>query len=745
MATKALKTEPKTPELTARHPLQIPVTPEMELELVRILRSDYEAAKQAREKKDFGLTSKGDKIGHDEFIKSLTDLYNSRREPKTTPWKFCSNRSLRIATSILDTICARLTPSIVNQDLIRWFPGESKDKPKVERINKFMNWWIWVRSELQSFFEIYVKQTAGFGDSLTETTYEIDPIDTGNTIETPVTDEMGNQLMEQDGTPAVIKSRDIRLNEKTCSIVHPKMKVFLQEGSRDIHKEPVVIEEEMLYRDLEDGEAQGKFVNVQSVLKTLIPVEISSGTNLSDEEQEKIKNIKIRNVPVKVHKEYLNFDVDGDGFAEDIKIYVSLEHSLFLGGIAVKNLTKSGRRGLHFQKFDDRLDRPTENDGEGILEKVKELAEEIDAIFNQLTDANTLSILRPGFYDPMGNLSAAVMKLSPNKLTPVPDPSRNVYFPDMKVKIDQLILAIRLVLEFIERLTAASSYVLGKESETVGGSGTATRTNAIMQSADTRFEAPAKRLRRGASKILKQHLDILQLNIPPGLETRVLGEKGEQIFQAGELSAEGISGEFDCFLLPDPSQGSKQTERDLANMFYGILINNPLVGTDPAKIYKITADIIKSWDKDPEEFLGPQPEMDDIDSPEDENTLIVQGDFTRVRAQLPENHLLHIQKHMDLMKSPSLLKLPPHLQQEIMQVTQNHIMEHQQMLQMMIALSQKVTGGGGGPVNPGADQGDPSGADKTPEQSGMEQVAGPLGKSLDSKRKGESGTLAQGG
>ena len=59
-----------------------------------------------------------------------------------------------------------------------------------------------------------------------------------------------------------------------------------------------------------------------------------------------------------------------------------------------------------------------------------------------------------------------------------------MYFPNFDIPTERLINAIRLVLEFIERLTAASSYVMGKESEIVGGSGTATRTNAILQNAE---------------------------------------------------------------------------------------------------------------------------------------------------------------------------------------------------------------------------------------------------------------------
>lgn len=719
--------------------IQLQISEEMEKQLVEIVLEDWNHSKTCRDKRDYGIDSKGSSLDFEKWLKGIRDLYNSRREPKDVPWKYCSNRSLRIATAILDMIVSRLVPTIINEDLLRWKPGESTDQPKVERISKLMHWWVWVHSRLRTFFDIWVKQIAGYGDGLTETSWKVKPIDKGETVEEPIVDETGQPLINPDGTPAISKSRIISLIEKTASKVYPKEDVFLPEGCTEIDCEPVIIKDSFKYRELEQGEAEGKFVNVTNILREKINWDKPETTGLDSSEEEKIKSIKIRNVPVEVLKAYLNFDADGDGFAEDVRILVAPEYELYLGGVAVRDLTKSGKRPLDFTKFDHRIDAPDECWGEGVLEKVKELSEEIDAIFNQMTDSNTLGILRPFFYDPGGDVDAPTLKLGPNKGTPVSDPGRNVFFPDIRIQTDQLILAIRLVLEFIERLTAASSYVMGRESEIVGGSGTATRTQAIMQSSEQRFAMPSERLREGASRIIKQHLDILQLNIPPGLEKRVLGEDGLPLFDENELTAEGISGEFDAYILMDPSMGSKQTERELSSMIYSVLLQNVIVGTDPVKIYKVTADFLKAYGKDPEEYLGPEPDSDMIDKPEDENTLIVQGDFARVRAQITENHILHIQKHMELLQSPSLAALPPHLGMQIQQFTTQHIQEHQMQMQMMMSLMKKVGGGGG---SDGGGDGDGS---KGPASKGdggassMETVPGPLGMAMQDKRSGEVG------
>ena len=729
--------------------IQIPMTPEMQKTIVQIVREDHNAFSHARERRDYGQTSKGERISFKKWMKDIRDLYNARREPKTIPWKFCSNRSLRITASIVDMLHARLYSAVVNEELVRWRPGGTEDFPKVERITKFMHWWAWVRSRLRHFYDPWIKSVIGYGSILTESTWKVKLLQTGNSINEPVNGEDGQQLVNSDGTPSVVKGFEPDRIESSASKIFLEDQFMFQEGSMDISEEPVIIEEDVFYRVLEDGEAEGKFLNVTDKLREMIPVGREMGSNLSPEEAERVRTAKLRNHPVKIVREYLHFDADGDGFAEDIRVYVSLEHDLYLGGIAMKSITKSGKRPLTYTKFEDRLEHPQRNWGIGIVEKVRELAEEIDAIFNQVNDGNTLSVMNPVFYDPGGDIDAPVLKLQPNRMTPVSDPTRNIYFPPINIPTEKLLNAIKLILEFIERLTAASSFVLGKQDELAGGSGTATRTNAIVSAAEQRFALPGERLREGASAILTNHLDLVQLNIQPGLETRIMGENGEPLFGANELSQQGIASEMDAYLLADPSEGSKSTERELAGMFYSILLQNVIVGTDPAKIYKITADLLKAYGKDPKEYLGPEPDYDMIDSPQDENTLLVQGDFTRVKAIITENHIEHIRVHQDLINSPSMAELAqiaPHLHQQVMQALQIHIQEHTQMMQVMISIVGKFGGGGSGAgPNESGNEGsrgagtDSQGLSTIGGQPGLEQTSGPLGQALESKRTGKVG------
>jgi hypothetical protein len=685
------------------------------------------------------------KLDFEKWRKELLDLYNSERIPKTTPWKFCSNRSLRIAKAIVDMLHSRLFPTISNEELLKFRAENIASFPKLERIQKLEHWWEFVHSRIRQFLDDWTKVEIAFGDCITESSWEAHPRAKQIKMSQPVVGPDGQPMMEQNGQPSMVNSMEVQLEEKTVSRIYTRDKFYLQKGSKDIQRETVIFEDEFFYRDLEEGEVKGQFVNVTSILKEKLPFtgdEKFSG--LTPEEQMKIKGIKLRNQPVEVLKAYIQFDHDGDGFAEDIRVFVSEEHRVFLGAVSMVDITKSGRRPIQFTKIDSRLENVEENFGQGVLETVKELAEEIDSLFNQLSDANTLSIMMPGFYDPGGDLDAPALFLQPNKITPLSDPQRSIYFPQINAPIEKLIAAIRLVIEFVERLTAASSYVMGKESDIVGGSGTATRTNAITTAASERFALPAERLRAGAANIIRQRLDILQLNIPPGLEQRILGDDGTAIFSPNELSMEGISGEFDAYLLPDPSLGSKETEQQISQMIYSIFMQNPMFAQNPNAIFKLSKDVFQSVGKNIEEYLGPAPDMDMIDDPEVENTLMIQGDFTKVVPQLQENHQVHIQKHMNLLQSPSLAQVPPHLLGEITQFAQQHIQQHMQMMQMIMGIMQKGNKNGGESGSPEGNQSRNRGQLQGPNSNpGMEQVAGPLGKALGEKRSGESGGNTQ--
>jgi len=730
-----LQTPPAvTPAATPKSPIQIKVSRDLEEVITEIVYQDYNKAKDYRDNKDYGKDDKGLALKFDEWMKTLKDLYYGHRQFKTVPWKYCSNRSLKIAMAIVEMLHSRLYAAVWNENLVRWRPGGVEDVDKVKRINTFMNWWIRVRAKMGTFFDAWVKTVIAYGDVGTKIGWEVKEYDTGDVDETPIVDELGQPLTNPDGSPAIATEKRFKREENTKAEIIAKEDIFLQPKSKSIEEDPLIIRHGYLYSQLEEMERDGQIVNLDKVREHIDKfIDIPETTPTA--KMEVLKQVKRRNIPLDVVEWYGRYDVDNDGFEEDVRILIDPLNKIYLGGVPMTILSNNGKRPLDITKFNNRLEDPEGLEGFGVLEQVKELSEEIDACFNQFTDANTLSIMRPGFYDPSGDVDAPTITLAPNKMTPVSNPTKNLFFPDFNIDTTRLLNAIRTVMEFIERLTGASSYVMGKESDIVGGSGTATRTQAIVQSAEQRFSTPAQRLQAGAARILTKILDQIQLNIPPGLEMRVLGEKGEPLFQQGELTDEGISGEFDAYLLEDSSMGDKNLERQITDMLYQLLMQNPLVAADPVKIDKVTRNLITAYRSETEasEILGPAPERKDYDTPEEENSLMIQGDFAKVRALMPENHMHHMMIHQELLSSPSFAEMPKGIADQVYQYAQGHIQEHAGMFQQAMNNAIALKGGQGG-QQPGQTS---SGQGNAPV-GGMAPSAGPLGQVLNEKRTGES-------
>jgi hypothetical protein len=86
--------------------------------------------------------------------------------------------------------------------------------------------------------------------------------------------------------------------------------------------------------------------------------------------------------------------------------------------------------------------------------------------------------------------------------------------------------------------------------------------------------------------------------------------------------------------------------------------------------------------QDPEKYLGGQEDGDTIKAANLENVAyLINGGDPGVTPN--ENHQLHIQLHGQIQQLPQFQQLLPQQQQQVMQVVQNHVGQHQQFLQQM--------------------------------------------------------------
>jgi len=685
--------------------LLLNLSEEQQKELVAIIKEDYDNAMAAREKRTWGKKSgEGTGLTFDEKYAELIDLYEGADEKRPEQW-MCA-RSLKIAQAIVEMAVARLFPMVYNEDTIRWRPVRSTNKQYVQLVNRMMYWVITVWMKGQRDALLYIRNAAMLGSVFAEAWWKREQRDLDQVQQVPVMGPDGMPLADEMGQPMVVEQRLMSVDEKPQIRIIPVGKVLLQPGASTIEDDSVIVIQDHTYRELLGMQKQGLAQNVTDKLKSDIDTRISTEFNLSLEKAEDVAdfNAKRRNMPIECLRWFGKYDANGDGFDEELVVLITNKDEVFLRAHMLSKISKTGKRPIIHKNFLDRIGGKML--GMGLLEQVKPLAEEIDACFRQMTDANTMSVMRWGFYDPNSDYDPDEHVAKPRAMYPVSNPQQNVYFPDIQIPIERLVNAIKLVTEFIERLTAASSYVMGKESEVVGGSGTATRTQAIMSSADTRFNLPATNLRSGLAELYTDVFNLLALNAPEGLEEKILGAQYEKVFTDDVSMQDALALEMECYLAPAADLGDSNTRRQIASMMYDKLLlgMNPLITSDPNRIWYTTANYLRAYGEDPQEWIGKPASLKPTNDPMEEHTMMRDGRYTPVEPQ--ENHMEHIQVHTEELKGPNVLLWPP----ERIKLLQQHIQEHMQMMQRMMMLaaqqkdmqSQTSKGGDSGEANNGA-------------------------------------------
>jgi hypothetical protein len=707
-----------TPKEVPLDGLLLKLTPDQQAELVAIIKEDYRNAIEARTKKTWGKKS-GDGMGvdFDEKYADLIDLYEGADERRPEPW-MCA-RSLKIAQAIVEMAVAKLLPMVYNEDTIKWKPVRYTNRQYTQLVNRMMFWVIttWMKGRKDA--QLYTRNAVMLGSVFAEAWWKITKKDMGKTQQVPVVGPDGQPMMNGQGQPVTVEERLMDVDERPQMRIIPVGKVLLQPGATTIEDDSVIIIEDHTYRELEGWQKEGLAENVTDELKSEIDTRIVTEFALSMEKAEDVAdfNAKRRNMPIECLRWFGKFDANGDGFDEEIVALISNKDEVYVRSHLLAKISRTGERTIRHTNFLDRIGGKML--GMGLLEQVKPLAEEIDACFRQMTDANTMSVMRWGFYDPNSDYDPDEHVAKPRAMYPVSNPQQNVYFPDIQIPIERLLNAIKLVTEFIERLTAASSYQMGKESEVVGGSGTATRTQAIMSSADTRFNLPATNLRIGLAQLYTDVFNLCSMNMPEGLEEKILGAQNEKVFSDDVSMQDALALEMECYLAPAADLGDSNTRRQLASMLYDKLLvaGNPLIVNDPNRIWFTTANYLTAYGEDPIEWIGKPASQKPTNDPMEEHTMMRDGRYTPVESQ--ENHMEHIQVHTEELQGPNILLWPP----QRVEMLRQHIQQHMQMMQQMMVAAQSMGGKkGGAPQGEEDDSGEEPGADSA--QKGGAAIVG---------------------
>lgn len=410
------------------------------------------------------------------------------------------------------------------------------------------------------------------------------------------------------------------------------------------------------------------------------------------------------------------FDVNGDGIDEHCYALTIVGHNAI---IRLKYLNEvSPTDNIPMQDF--RLMRiPKCFYGISLPRFMKALQEQIDIIYNMRNTAGMLASSLFGTYRPAMGLPAEEIEIEPGILLPADDPRNDIYFPTIPFNPGPSMMEEQNVNQYIQRLTGIDDLSMGQQPSRVG----ATRTYGGLV---TMLSRSAQRLLSGMYGLQDSFIGIFKLVydfdaafLPENYAYRVVGEGGEDVFReikgVNEIRQTVDTGVFDFVITLDPEKADPNVQRELVQMMYQLLIQNPIIARNPKSMYRLTKNLIEKFGvistnsilpRMPKELMREEIE------PEDENLSFAQGIYI---SPLPdERHSYHLVIHEE-----GLEQFREFLAPEGVRLFERHIKEH-----MITASSlQQSRSGGNGVAIRGQSIGSTINSEGIPEQ-GADDILG---------------------
>jgi hypothetical protein len=265
---------------------------------------------------------------------------------------------------------------------------------------------------------------------------------------------------------------------------------------------------------------------------------------------------------------YLSKDVDGSGINSEIVVWVDDNTKTLLRATYLHRISKSGKRPFAVADFHRRTDT---SNPVGLVELTYTLAKEIDTQHNMRVDFGLLSTLPFGFYRASSSMAAEKIPLEPGAMIPLDNPQSDVYFPNLGNRTSFGFQEEQALYSMIERMTSVSDLSLGVLGAQ-GAARTATGARVVANESNTNLDIYLKRLNKGFKKLLHGVFEMLQSNIDPGFQFRLLGEDGHNYWKTFR-SKDEIAGNYDFELEASSANSNKQVQMDTANQLYQLTAN----------------------------------------------------------------------------------------------------------------------------------------------------------------------------
>jgi len=522
-----------------------------------------------------------------EILTDCLKLYEGTRDPKSDPWPNCSNISVMAIPTHANLMHSKLFPAVWNENLTYWQPVSKDDYDNVENVRKFMDWIIRKELKLADLIDDLLHDLIVYGTIIikvrwgTEYRYVRDPNNLSKRM------EVAHQKAFVDLLPV----------ENTYLPY-----LWIDEDNSEF----IAHDSFMRIPDIKALKVRGAFICTDAEIKDIeAKITEEQGTSAEDkkakEEGSNRFDVNLNSAPVRLIECYTKWFIDGK-ITESVFI-VDYKSRTYMSGKPLTAVSPTGRRPIVVGQFIRRTNRPY---GIGLPEIMRGLAKELDAIHNQRIDAGSIAVAPFFFYRAASSFKPDKVTIGPGVGVPVDD-IKDVLFAQFPSNFMTSYQEERIIIEYMEKLTATSAYQMGRESDIVKSRATASGTLALISQGEQAYTLLGLRVQRVVSRMLTKILQQYQCFMPAGFTDRILGDKAGVLLFPNGLTPEEIDGGYDCYMILDATAGNKATERQVNGVMVQMAPNLLLLAQSP-RGYEIAREFLISLGKvDVEKYLGPKP------------------------------------------------------------------------------------------------------------------------------------------
>lgn len=677
-------------------------------------------------------SDKASRTEYNNQIEEILFLYEGKRAPKNDPWPNCSNVNTMITAVVIELIHSKLLPAIWNEELLDWRCDNTAFKNNTENIKKFMGW-----AMRDANFAQIVDDLAYNSILLGTTAHKVRKVVKYKWVQRkiPVQQSILEKAGSYMGLPVTRKYTTeyeyIQDIKRVIDDINIEDLYFPYNAKDEQECDHLIHRFYITYPEALELEKRGYWKNIEEKLQPVVDEIILEGKSKEDLDSEGVSKVETKrdNKPLSFLEWQGKYDFNKDGILEECVFTVHYNeapygsNATYVAGKPLSAVSRTEKRNIVIGSYIRRSNRLL---GKGVGHLVANLHKHIDSFYNQKNDAGTISIIPFGFYTPASGFDPDEIELVPGGWYPVDDVN-GIKWVTPPNNTGMTWQDIQFLISIIERLTSATPYMQGRESETVKSGATATSTIALIQEGQSMFVKTARRVARTVAKIAELLLESYQEDMPPGLAEKVTGKLGEELFPDG-LSPEDIAGNYSCYLDIDTLSLNKSIRRQVDLQIYTFALTNPIVMSNPTYLWELTAMALRSLEKSEEQIekiIGPRPNLTfaELNDAKEENIQMMNGN--KVKVDMNEPLFEHLVTHMAFRGTQVYKDMEP----EHKVIVDEHIEDTKMALtmQMRVLQMQQTQGGQNAPTAGQVQPGVSTGTDENINTvGGMEGAGAPV-------------------